>query len=280
MKVGINLLLWTASPSFKEHEPLLEDLKDWGFDAFEIGVSGLSAGEISKFAKKGDELGLDRTALDVFVAADADTISEDPAKRAKAVAIVKDCIRKTVDLGATVFSGPIYQGLLNTTNTGPSADEWKRAVDALRECALFAQEQGVRIAAEPLNRFEAYLVTSVGQAYDFAQDVGVDSFGILADTHHSNIEEYDTALSWSKVVDRIYNVHISENNRGVPGQGRAIQPEVFQVLKDAGYQGYLIIEAFNANVPEILPLLRLWRPFVDDESIIARKGLEFIRSNL
>lgn len=280
MKVGINLLLWTASPSFREHEPLLEDLKEWGFDAFEIGVSGLDATEVRKFARKADELGLDRTVLDVFVASEADTISEDPAKRKKAVEIVKDCIRKTVDIGATVFSGPIYQGLLNSTDTGPSGDEWNRAVDSLRECALFAQEQGVRIAAEPLNRFEAYLVTSVGRAYEFARDVGVDSFGILADTHHSNIEEYNTAKAWSGVVDRIYNVHISENNRGIPGEGRAIPPEVFQVLKDGGYDGYLIIEAFNANVPEILPLLRLWRPFVDDESIIAKKGLSYIRSNL
>lgn len=280
MKVGINLLLWTASPSFKEHEPLLEKLKEWGFDAFEIGVSGLSADEISKFARKGEELGLDRTVLDVFVASEADTISEDPAKRKKAVGIVKDCIRKTVDMGATVFSGPIYQGLLNTTNTGPSSEEWKRAVDSLRECALFAKEQGVRIAAEPLNRFEAYLVTSVGRAYEFAKDVGVENFGILADTHHSNIEEYDTVSAWKAVVDRIYNVHISENNRGIPGKGRAVQPELFQVLKEGGYEGYLIIEAFNANVPEILPLLRLWRPFVDDESEIAREGLKFIRSNL
>lgn len=280
MKVGINLLLWTATPSFSEHEPLLENLKEWGFDAFEIGVSGLSASEISKFAKKGDELGLDRTALDVFVAAEADTISDDPAKRKKAVEIVKDCIRKTVDIGAGVFSGPIYQGLVTSTEVGPSSEEWKRGVDSLRECALFAEEQGVRIAAEPLNRFEAYLVTSVEQAYKFAMDVGVDSFGILADTHHSNIEEYDTAASWSKVIDRIYNVHISENNRGIPGEGHAITPEVFETLKNGGYDGYLIIEAFNANVPAIAPLLRLWRPFVDDESVIAKQGLEFIRSHI
>ncbi|MEX2443622.1 MAG: sugar phosphate isomerase/epimerase family protein [Alkalispirochaeta sp.] len=280
MKVGINLLLWTANPSFREHESLLEDLSGWGFDAFEIGVSGLSSAEISKFAKKADELGLDRTVLDVFLAAEADTISEDPEKRNKAVEIVKDSIRKTVDIGATVFSGPIYQGLVNTTQTGPSEDEWNRAVDALRECALFAKEQGVKIAAEPLNRFEAYLVTSVDQAYRFAMDVGVDSFGILADTHHSNIEEYDTAASWSKVMDRIYNVHISENNRGIPGEGHAIPPEVFAALQNGGYDGYLTIEAFNANVPEIAPLLRLWRSFVDDESIIAKKGLEFIRSHV
>ncbi|MDP3447790.1 MAG: hypothetical protein Q8S22_06985, partial [Eubacteriales bacterium] len=65
MLVGINLLLWTASPSFAEHGCLLEKLKDWGFDAFEIGVGGLSASEVARFAKRADELGLEPCALDV-----------------------------------------------------------------------------------------------------------------------------------------------------------------------------------------------------------------------
>jgi D-psicose/D-tagatose/L-ribulose 3-epimerase len=118
------------------------------------------------------------------------------------------------------------------------------------------------------------------QAYDFAKEVGLDNFGILADTHHSNIEEYDVAESWSKVMDRIFHVHISENNRGIPGYGHAIQPEVFRALKNGGYNGYLTIEAFNANVPEIAGMLRLWRPFVAEESIIAREGLKYIRQHL
>jgi D-psicose/D-tagatose/L-ribulose 3-epimerase len=280
MKVGINLLLWTANPSFAEHGHILDDLKQWGFDAFEIGVAGLNAAEIGKFSKKAVDLGLDITVLDVFLASDADTISADPAKRKKALAIIKTCIDKTVDIGSGTFSGPIYQGLCNSTDTGPSKEEWRWAVDILRECALYAKGKGVKIAAEPLNRFEAYLVNSMKQAYDFAQEVGLDNFGILADTHHSNIEEYDVAESWSKVMDRIFHVHISENNRGIPGYGHAIQPEVFRALKNGGYNGYLTIEAFNANVPEIAGMLRLWRPFVAEESIIAREGLKYIRQHL
>jgi D-psicose/D-tagatose/L-ribulose 3-epimerase len=280
MKVGINLLLWTANPTFSRHARILDDLKAWGFDLFEIGVGGLDASEINKFSKKASDLGLGITALDVFLASDMDTISSDPAKRKKAKDFIRLCIDKTVDIGATTFSGPLYQGLCNTTQTGPSDEEWKWAVDILRECASYAKGKGVRIAAEPINRFEAYLVTSVKQAYDFAMDVGVDNFGILADTHHSNIEEYDTAESWSRVVDRIYSVHISENNRGIPGFGHAIPPRVFEVLKKGGYEGNLVIEAFNANVPEIAGMLRLWRPFVDQESTIAREGLKFIKSHL
>ncbi len=280
MKVGMNLLLWTAAPSFSEHGHILDKLKGWGYEAFEISVGGLDAAGVGKFAKKAQELELTPCALDVYVASDMDIISADPAMRQKAIDFLKSCISKATDLGAKVFSGPMFQGLCNTTQSGPSADERKYAVDGLRECALLAQEKGIKLAAEPLNRFEMYLLNSVEQAYAFCEEVGVDSMGILADTHHSNIEEYNTAESWSRIMDRIHHVHISENNRGIPGMGHAIPPEVFTALKDGGYNGSVVIEAFNANVPEILPLLRLWRPFVEETDEIAIKGLEFIRKHL
>jgi len=280
MKVGINLLLWTAAPSFTEHGYILDNLKEWGFDAFEIGVGALSLTEIDKFAKKADAIGLAACALDVYVASEMDIISPDSAMRRKAIDFLKNCISKTCDLGGSVFSGPMFQGLCNTTQSGPTPDERKYAVEGLRECALYARERGVKLAAEPLNRFEMYIVNSVEQAYELCREVDVDSMGILADTHHSNIEEYDTAASWERVMDKIHSVHISENNRGIPGRGHAIPPAVFQTLKKGGYDGNLIIEAFNANVPEILPLLRLWRPFVENTDEIAIKGLEFIRKNM
>jgi D-psicose/D-tagatose/L-ribulose 3-epimerase len=277
MKVGINMLLWTATPSFQEHGQILDKLKDWGFDAFEIGVGGLSADEIRKFAQKAISLSLQPCALDVYVASEMDMISPDPAMRRKAIDFVKRCVSKTCDLGAKVFSGPMWQGLCNTTQIGPSKEDWKNAVEGLRECAEFAKERGIKLAAEPINRFEMYLLNTMEQAYTLCKEVGLDNMGILADTHHSNIEEPDVVESWTRTMDRIYNVHISENNRGIPGSGHAIPPALFEALKKGGYDGCLNIEAFNANVPETLPLLRLWRPFVKDTDEIAIKGLEFIR---
>jgi len=280
MKVGINLLLWTANPRIAEHGVVLEKIKDWGFDVFETSVGGLSAQEVDKFASKAVSLRLTPSVLDVYLASDMDIISQDLAMRRKAIDFLKSCITKTRDMGASVFAGPMFQGLINTTQTGPSADEMKYAIEGLRECALFAKEAGIRLAAEPINRFEMYLLNSAEQAYAFCQEVGVDNFGILADTHHANIEEYDTAASWSRVMDRIFSVHISENNRGVPGQGHAIPPAIFETLKKGGYDGNLIIEAFNANVPETLPLLRIWRPFVESTDDIAIKGLAFIKKHI
>ena len=277
MKTGINLFLWTAAPEFSKQESLLEKIRDWGYDAFEMCVGQLEASEISRFAAKAEVLGLERTALDVYTASEMDIISPDPAMQQKAIDFIKTCLSKARDLGSSVFSGPVFQGLCNTTQSGPSADEWKRAVDNLRGCAEYGQQVGVRLAAEPLNRFEMYLVNTMDQAYQFCKEVDNEYFGILADTHHSNIEEYSVAESYGKVLDKIFNIHISENNRGVPGEGHAAPPELFDTLKKGGYKGFLIVEAFNANVPEMLPLLRLWRPFVSTEDEIAIRALQYMK---
>jgi len=277
MKIGMNMLLWTVCAEYDKHEHILDDLKGWGYDAVEFGVDGMTASDIGKFAAKGENIGLDRVALTAFTYDAGCPISPDPAMRQKGKDILMSALQKAEDLGSNVLCGPVYQGLSNSTQVGPTEDEWKWAVDILRECALVAKEKNIKIAGEPLNRFETWLVNTVQRGYDFAMDVGVDSMGILADTHHSNVEEYDTAKAWEKVMDRIYHVHISENNRGVPGEGHAITPEVFEVLKKSGYDGYLVIEAFNANVPEIYSMLRVWRPFVQDESEVAIKGIEYIK---
>lgn len=277
MKIGMNMLLWTACAQFEKHEHIMDDLKKWGYDAVEFGVDGMSGHDIDLFAKKCEDIGLNRVALTAFTHDMGDAISKDSAMRKKAKDLIMTNIQKTEDIGANVLCGPVYQGLANSTEVGPTEEEWKWAVDIIRECAIFAEGKNIKIAGEPLNRFEAWLVNSVQRGYEFAKEVGVDSMGILADTHHSNIEEYDTARAWESVMDKIYHVHISENNRGVPGYGHAVTPEVFEVLKKGGYDGYLVIEAFNANVPEIYGMLRVWRPFVKDESEVAIKGIEYIK---
>lgn len=139
-----------------------------------------------------------------------------------------------------------------------------------------ARSISLPVSAEPLNRFEMYLVNTMDQAYQFCKEVDNEYFGILADTHHSNIEEYSVAESYGKVLKKIFNIHISENNRGVPGEGHAALPEFFTTLKKGGYEGFLVVEAFNANVPEMLPLLRLWRPFLSTEDEIAIRALKYM----
>ena len=53
-------------------------------------------------------------------------------------------------------------------------DEWRWAVEALKECQAHAETLGVRIGLEPLNRFETYFLNRCDQALALAEAVGGD----------------------------------------------------------------------------------------------------------
>jgi D-psicose/D-tagatose/L-ribulose 3-epimerase len=104
------------------------------------------------------------------------------------------------------------------------------SVEVIHEVGEHAASMHVDLAIEPLNRFELFLTNTVESAARFVGDVGMSNVGILADTHHSNIEEEQPAESWSRVAKQIRHVHISENNRGIPGRGHAA---TLAILPDA-----------------------------------------------
>ena len=75
--------------------------------------------------------------------------------------------------------------------------------------------------------------------------VGHPNFGTLYDTFHANIEEKDPIGVIAQTADVIRHVHISENDRGTPGTGHVDFGATFKALREAGYDGWLTIEAFG-----------------------------------
>ena len=276
MKIGINLLLWTDHPT-KKHGPLLEKIKKWGFDGVEFPVISMEKDDITELAKRCDGLGLDRSAILAFGADQADPVNPDPKLRQAAVDLLKSSIDKTRDIGADVLVGPIQQGLGRFTGAGPSEDEWKRAAEVIRQAAAHAATMHVDLAVEPLNRFEMFLFNTIDKGSEFCRDVNMPNVGILADTHHSNIEERHTGRAWSRASKQIFHVHISENHRGVPGQGRAVTPDVFRALRTSGYDRWLTIEAFGLDVPSLITPLHLWRPLFERVEDVPVLGLKHIQ---
>ncbi|MBW7460395.1 sugar phosphate isomerase/epimerase, partial [Paenibacillus sepulcri] len=200
--------------------------------------------------------------------------------RQAAVDALKRSIDHTKAAGADLMCGPLFQGLGRFTGRAPEKDEWDFAVETLREAGKYADSLGVTLALEPLNRFEMYLVNTMAEGARFVREVGLPNVGLLADTHHGNIEENDVAEAWRNTGPSIKHVHISENNRGVPGSGHAIRPEVFEALEQIGYDGWLTIEAFGMTVPGLISRLHLWRSFSEHNDDAARLGIDFIRNQL
>lgn len=281
MKIGMNLFLWTDCPVYEKHADIIRYIKKIGYDGVEFPVAFMTMEDIGKFRVLCEELGLERTAVCTMDPAVCDPISEDKSLREASLSCISEWCDKTLALGATLLSGPFFQGLGRNAGRRRTQEEWDMALDVLRRAFQIAADKGVTIALEPLNRFEMYFANTISDAKKFVIELGLPNVGILGDTMHGNIEEYHIEESYPGAMPYLKHIHISESTRGTPGAGHAIPDNFFQKLYEAGYDGYLTIEAFTGGTtPSMIPALHLWNDSEDSADVLCAKGYRFIRSHL
>lgn len=278
MKFGMNLLLWTGEMS-DELLPTLEMLKEMGFDGVELPLFNIDVEKYAPWAKRLDDLGLERTAVTVRGEED-NPISPDPAVRAAGVAKTKQTIDCCQAAGATHLVGPFHSALGYFTGQGPTQDEWKWGVESMIEVAEYAGKCGVTLGIECLNRFECYFLNTHADSARFVKAVDHPNCKAMYDTFHSHIEEKDTAEAIRACADVLTHVHISENDRSTPGKGNVRWKENFDALREVGYEGWLVIEAFGLALPELVAATKIWRRMYESEEQLARDGLAFMKSQV
>ena len=148
----------------------------------------------------------------------------------------------------------------------------------MRASAEYAAEAGITLVFEFLNRFEIYLLNCAEDTARFVRDIDHPSVGVHYDTFHANIEEKDVRKAITGAAREIRHVHISENDRGTPGQGQVRWAETFDALKEIDYDGWMVIESFGQALPGIAAATKIWRRMFESEEQVARDGLAFIRS--
>jgi D-psicose/D-tagatose/L-ribulose 3-epimerase len=160
------------------------------------------------------------------------------------------------------------------------AAQRRRAAESLKATADYAGERGVRLAIEPLNRFETDLVNTVDQALELLEMIGAPNVGLLIDTFHMNIEEKHIGDAVRLAGGAVFHVQVSENDRGTPGSGHVPWDEFFAALDDIGYDGQIVVESFLPTVAEIARAVSLWRPVAPSMDSLAEDGLAFLHSSL
>lgn len=278
MKIGMNLLLWTGHVT-EQHIPVLQAIKDTGFDGVEVPVFDPS--DTGHFARIGailDDIGLQRTAVALIPDEAHSPISPDAAARQGGVDHLSRVIDCCAALGAQGLVGPWYQPLGVFSGNGPTEAELDRCAGVHRAIAGRARDAGLFCALEPLNRFESYLLNTCEQSSAYLERLGEAGFGILYDTFHANIEEKDpvAALNTAWAKGHVNHVHISENDRGTPGRGHARIRETIAELKAKGYDGWMTIEAFGKALPELAAATRVWRDFFANPEDVYVEGYRYI----
>jgi D-psicose/D-tagatose/L-ribulose 3-epimerase len=277
MKAGFNLLLWTSHVT-EQHFPIIEKLAKAGYDGVEIPILEGTPAHYAKVLKVIRDNGLACDVVTNMPDASHNPLSPDPKQRQNALDFMKRVIDCTQALGSDLLCGPFYQPVGLFTGTGPSQEEKERAVEHARASAAHAAQAGVTLAVEFLNRFEAYFLTTMDGVAEHVRAVGMPNFKAMFDTFHANIEEADLAASIRAHRGIITHVHISENNRGVPGRGHVDWKGVFRTLRSTGYGNWLTIEAFGRVLPAFAAATRIWRDIFESPEALYTDGIKFIRA--
>lgn len=276
MKIGMNLLLWTPFVT-EEHFPILEQLKATGFDGVEVPLFTGDVKHYRKLAKALKDNGLGCTSCTVIPDEQHNPVSPDPKNRQGAVDYLKWAIDCNAALGAEILAGPFYQPLGIFTGQPPTTEEKKWAAQVHRQAADLARQANIRLAVEALNRFECYFLNTLADAADYARQVNHPNLGIMYDAFHANIEEKDPVGCITENIELLRHVHVSENDRGTPGKGHVPFREIFKALRQGGYDGWLTIEAFGRDMPELAATTRIWRDVSVSPQECYTEGYRMIR---
>jgi D-psicose/D-tagatose/L-ribulose 3-epimerase len=220
-------------------ETTIERLARAGYDAIEIAgePAVYDVGEVRGLLEKHD---LRCWGSVTLMVGGRDLLHEDKYVRIGSVQYVKDTIDMMAGLGGEVLT-VVPSTVGKIVPMASPEDEWDWAVESLKECQAHAEEKGVRLALEPLNRFETYFLNRHDQALALAEDVG-GNCGICLDIFHMNIEEADWPGAIRAAGEKLYAFHVADNNRMPCGQGAIDWAKVVSTLEEVGYDDYLTVE--------------------------------------
>jgi len=281
-KFAINTVLWTW-PFAADRLDLLQRVRDFGYSAVEFAIEDMSPPHLEKIKAEVDRLGLETIICGAF-GPDRSLIDPSGKVRRNGLEYVRGLLKVCRILGAKTIVGPTYslgihEHVLEPEGRKAAED---RFVESLKELAPEVEDTEVRIAIEPLNRYESNFLNLGSDVLRLVEEVSSPAIGLHLDPYHMNIEEPGFAGPIEKAGRKLYHFHICENDRGVPGTGTIRWDEIASALKRIGYDHYLSVECCDPEAlgPEISRLAAVWRAYDESPDKIARDSLAFLRCQM
>jgi sugar phosphate isomerase/epimerase len=126
-----------------------------------------------------------------------------------------------------------------------SQTEIERAmvIELYSRIAERGEQLGTAIVVEPLNRYEQWWPCTVAEGVEICQRVGSPACRTMADLFHMNIEETDIpAAIRAAGSEFVYNVHLADSHRRLPGSGHTDFSAAFAALRDISYDRFCGLE--------------------------------------
>ena len=236
---------------------VLELVKDAGYDGIDLTAEPdrIEIERYREIAEISRSMGLEIAALlgawATWHAGEVrDLASTDEATRRYAIGYAQKCTDLAVDLRVSVYeicccpAEPKYP-----VSDVPLPTVRQNFVESAREISRYAADRNVRVAMEPVNRFEGYagFMNSVVDAVGVADEVGEENLGVMVDFFHANIEDVSVPDAIRRAERRLMLIHLADSNRQMPGMGHIDFTGVIRELDEIGFEGYLSLDCLPAR---------------------------------
>jgi len=234
-------------------------IAELGYDAIElfVGDPGQLALQDAKDLIRGQ--GLEISAIGTglsYTQYGLSFTSPDVLTRKRAVERIERYVELAAELRSNVIIGSM-KGMYQTTYE----DAWNRLEECLKRCTEVANDLGVYLLLEPLNRYESNIINTFSEAVRLIEEIGSESIRVMGDTFHMNIEEENICKTMRDAEQYLAYLHVADSNRQAPGRGHIDFEAIMTTLREIGYDKFVSAE--------ILP--------IPDQDVAAKSAIEYLK---
>ncbi len=276
---GVSTWLWTSPFTTKSINELFPKVSSMGYNVIEIALENPSFVDCKTLKNSLADYNLKVVICGAFGPA-RDLTHEDSAVHSQCFSYIETCLDYCAELETDFFAGPMYSavGKARMISTENRKKEWALAVNNLEKVCTMAASRGLKIALEPLNRFESDLVNTAEDALRLIHDINHPAAQIMLDSFHMSIEERDIEKAIVACGDHLIHMQVSENYRGTPGTGQTNWTAYKKGLERINYNGTISIESFTTDNQELAGAVCFWHPMAESQDAFATEGLQFLKN--
>lgn len=278
MKIGISAFAWTARFT-NAHLKLLPEVKSMGFDALEVPMFDPAMLPIEEIRAAFEKNCVECTVC-AILPKPYNPISPNPKIRSRSIQHLIRCVEASAAMGSKILGGPLFAPIGYLPRHRSTQEEWSWAVEAFLALGDVLDKTDTTLSIEPVNRSETFFLRTAEEAKQLCERIGNPRIGVTVDTFHANIEERSIPAAIRSLGVHLRHIHASENDRGLLGRGHVPFEQVVLVLKEIGYEGYLMIEGFGYNPREKHAPGYLWANLDVSPDNLALSGARFLWSIL
>jgi len=169
-------------------------------------------------------------------------MADDRETRVAAIQLAKRVIAFAARWKSLVNLGR-FRGRIGTEHDRETYLDYFR--EAVWETSEYAAQFDVCWVLEPVTSLIHNFITTSAEGITWVKDINHPSFQLMLDIFHQNIDDPSIYSALIDARGMLKHIHISDNNKQMPGTGHLDLNEYLRVLEAIGYDGYLSAELFQ-----------------------------------